>query len=99
MGAWLCSCGRRMRPRRSRGSGPSRALRAQLAGAGTVSGRDVKHVGWLTEQVPAAPLSPAWWPRPPGPPFPSQLPGAGTRNLLAVLTEKELLLYGSLQHG
>ena len=25
-----------------------------------------------------------------------QLPGAGTRNLLAVLTEKELLLYGSL---
>ncbi|XP_072206169.1 alpha-1-syntrophin [Excalfactoria chinensis] len=49
-------------------------LRAQLAGAGTVSGRDVKHVGWLTEQ----------------------LPGAGTRNLLAVLTEKELLLYGSL---
>ncbi|XP_042739645.1 alpha-1-syntrophin isoform X2 [Lagopus leucura] len=49
-------------------------LRAQLAGAGTVSGREVKHVGWLTEQ----------------------LPGAGTRNLLAVLTEKELLLYGSL---
>jgi len=37
-------------------------LRAQLAGAGTVSGRDVKHVGWLTEQVPAAPLSPAWCP-------------------------------------
>lgn len=25
-----------------------------------------------------------------------QLPSAGTRNLLAVLTEKELLLYGSL---
>ncbi|XP_059718506.1 alpha-1-syntrophin isoform X3 [Haemorhous mexicanus] len=49
-------------------------LRAQLAGAGTVAGRDVKHVGWLTEQ----------------------LPSAGTRNLLAVLTEKELLLYGSL---
>ncbi|NWZ00091.1 SNTA1 protein, partial [Loxia curvirostra] len=56
-------------------------LRAQLAGAGTVAGRDVKHVGWLTEQVP---------------PVPSQLPSAGTRNLLAVLTEKELLLYGSL---
>uniref|UniRef100_A0A8C8AYK9 Syntrophin alpha 1 n=1 Tax=Otus sunia TaxID=257818 RepID=A0A8C8AYK9_9STRI len=49
-------------------------LRAQLAGAGVVAGRDVKHVGWLTEQ----------------------LPSAGTRNLLAVLTEKELLLYGSL---
>ncbi|KAI6074141.1 hypothetical protein LUU34_01173900 [Aix galericulata] len=49
-------------------------LRAQLAGAGTAGGRDVRHVGWLTEQ----------------------LPGAGTRNLLAVLTEKELLLYGSL---
>ncbi|NXP19795.1 SNTA1 protein, partial [Scytalopus superciliaris] len=29
-------------------------------------------------------------------PVPSQLPSAGTRNLLAVLTEKELLLYGSL---
>ncbi|XP_009471617.1 PREDICTED: alpha-1-syntrophin [Nipponia nippon] len=44
-------------------------LRAQLAGAGTVAGRDIKHVGWLTEQ----------------------LPSAGTRNLLAVLTEKEPL--------
>ncbi|XP_053937765.1 alpha-1-syntrophin [Cuculus canorus] len=49
-------------------------LRAQLVGAGTAAGRDVKHVGWLTEQ----------------------LPSAGTRNLLAVLTEKELLLYPSL---
>ncbi|XP_040465168.1 alpha-1-syntrophin [Falco biarmicus] len=49
-------------------------LRAQLAGAGAVAGREVKHVGWLTEQ----------------------LPSTGTRNLLAVLTEKELLLYGSL---
>ncbi|NXX93974.1 SNTA1 protein, partial [Centropus bengalensis] len=49
-------------------------LRAQLVGAGPAAGRDVKHVGWLTEQ----------------------LPGAGTRNLLAVLTEKELLLYPSL---
>lgn len=29
-------------------------------------------------------------------PVPLQLPSAGTRNLLAVLTEKELLLYGSL---
>lgn len=27
-------------------------LRAQLVGAGTVAGRDIKHVGWLTEQVP-----------------------------------------------
>ncbi|NWU73327.1 SNTA1 protein, partial [Pterocles burchelli] len=57
-------------------------LRAQLAGAGTVAGREVKHVGWLTEQVPPCPLCPS--------------PRAGTRNLLAVLTEKELLLYGSL---
>ncbi|KFV61856.1 Alpha-1-syntrophin, partial [Dryobates pubescens] len=49
-------------------------LRAQLPGASGVAGRDIKHVGWLTEQ----------------------LPNAGTRNLLAVLTEKELLLYSSL---
>ncbi|NWV45056.1 SNTA1 protein, partial [Daphoenositta chrysoptera] len=56
-------------------------LRAQLAGAGTVAGRDIKHVGWLTEQVPPGPrhpVPPCRW------------------NLLAVLTEKELLLYGSL---
>ncbi|NXP08979.1 SNTA1 protein, partial [Thinocorus orbignyianus] len=57
-------------------------LRAQLAGAGAVAGRDVKHVGWLTEQVPPQtfhhPMPPRCW------------------NLLAVLTEKELLLYGSL---
>lgn len=33
-------------------------LRAQLAGAGTVAGRDVKHVGWLTEQVPPGPPPP-----------------------------------------
>lgn len=33
-------------------------LRAQLAGAGAVAGRDVKHVGWLTEQVPPAPRHP-----------------------------------------
>ncbi|NWU47842.1 SNTA1 protein, partial [Dromas ardeola] len=56
-------------------------LRAQLAGAGVVAGRDVKHVGWLTEQVPPHPLH-------------SMPPRC--RNLLAVLTEKELLLYGSL---
>ncbi|XP_061231598.1 alpha-1-syntrophin isoform X2 [Neopsephotus bourkii] len=56
-------------------------LRAQLAGAGAVAGRDVKHVGWLTEQVPPAPRHP--------------LPPR-CRNLLAVLTEKELLLYSSL---
>ncbi|NXH36130.1 SNTA1 protein, partial [Myiagra hebetior] len=61
-------------------------LRAQLAGAGTVSGRDIKHVGWLTEQVSPGPL----------PPRATMLPLALTRNLLAVLTEKELLLYGSL---
>ncbi|NWU89241.1 SNTA1 protein, partial [Upupa epops] len=56
-------------------------LRAQLPGAGTVAGRDVKHVGWLTEQVS----------NPPNP-----CPSRTTPNLLAVLTEKELLLYGSL---
>ncbi|NXS58676.1 SNTA1 protein, partial [Brachypteracias leptosomus] len=73
-------------------------LRAQLVGTGTVAGRDVKHVGWLTEQVPPCPptatpcRSAARGPDP----VPLQLPSAGTRNLLAVLTEKELLLYGSL---
>ncbi|NXN98144.1 SNTA1 protein, partial [Rhinopomastus cyanomelas] len=61
-------------------------LRAQLPGAGAVAGRDVKHVGWLTEQVTGA--------RVPAPAQP-----AGGRNLLAVLTEKELLLYGSLPQG
>ncbi|NWV75965.1 SNTA1 protein, partial [Dasyornis broadbenti] len=72
-------------------------LRAQLAGAGTVAGRDVKHVGWLTEQVPPGPATPCYHPAAGGPdPVPLQLPSAGTRNLLAVLTEKELLLYGSL---
>ncbi|NXU75753.1 SNTA1 protein, partial [Oreotrochilus melanogaster] len=54
-------------------------LRAQLGGAGAVAGRDIKHVGWLTEQVPPCPSLPLV-----------------TMNLLAVLTEKELLLYGSL---
>ncbi|NXX43192.1 SNTA1 protein, partial [Tricholaema leucomelas] len=56
-------------------------LRAQLAGASGVAGRDIKHVGWLTEQVlhvPQHPMAPCCW------------------NLLAILTEKELLLYGSL---
>ncbi|NXK41603.1 SNTA1 protein, partial [Piprites chloris] len=57
-------------------------LRAHLAGAGMAAGRDVKHVGWLTEQVP---------PTPPQHPVPPRC-----WNLLAVLTEKELLLYGSL---
>ncbi|NXH17433.1 SNTA1 protein, partial [Bucco capensis] len=58
-------------------------LRAQLVGASMVAGRDVKHVGWLTEQVP-----PHHSPHHPVPPC--------CQNLLAVLTEKELLLYGSL---
>ncbi|KGL84824.1 Alpha-1-syntrophin, partial [Tinamus guttatus] len=49
-------------------------LRAQLAGAGMAGSKDVKHVGWLTEQ----------------------LPSDGTRNVLAVLTEKDLLFYNSL---
>ncbi|NXX62725.1 SNTA1 protein, partial [Scopus umbretta] len=72
-------------------------LRAQLVGAGTVAGRDVKHVGWLTEQVPQPPPAAPHLRAAAGPdPLPLQLPSAGTRNLLAVLTEKELLLYGSL---
>lgn len=33
-------------------------LRAQLAGAGAVAGRDIKHVGWLTEQVTPCPPPP-----------------------------------------
>lgn len=33
-------------------------LRAQLAGAGAMAGRDIKHVGWLTEQVPPRPPPP-----------------------------------------
>ncbi|NWH44052.1 SNTA1 protein, partial [Fregata magnificens] len=56
-------------------------LRAQLAGTGMVAGRDIKHVGWLTEQVPPSPCCPS---------------PLSCWNLLAVLTEKELLLYGSL---
>ncbi|NXE13770.1 SNTA1 protein, partial [Lophotis ruficrista] len=65
-------------------------LRAQLAGAGTVAGREVKHVGWLTEQVLPCPLLPL------ATPPPLALTPSRCRNLLAVLTEKELLLYGSL---
>ncbi|XP_062444899.1 alpha-1-syntrophin isoform X3 [Rhea pennata] len=49
-------------------------LRAQLAGAGVAASKDIKHVGWLTEQ----------------------LPSDGTRNVLAILTEKDLLFYNSL---
>ncbi|NXM23412.1 SNTA1 protein, partial [Oxyruncus cristatus] len=72
-------------------------LRAQLAGAGTAAGRDVKHVGWLTEQVPPGPRTAPCHRAAAGPdPVALQLPSAGTRNLLAILTEKELLLYGSL---
>ncbi|NXV76121.1 SNTA1 protein, partial [Atlantisia rogersi] len=56
-------------------------LRAQLAGTSAVVGRDIKHVGWLTEQVPQCHCCPS---------------PTCCRNLLAVLTEKELLLYGSL---
>ncbi|XP_053309524.1 alpha-1-syntrophin [Spea bombifrons] len=40
-------------------------------------GKEVKHMGWLTEQ----------------------LPQDGKRNLLAILTEKDLLLYNSLPHS
>ncbi|NXO60332.1 SNTA1 protein, partial [Aramus guarauna] len=39
-------------------------LRAQLAGTGTAAGRDVKHVGWLTEQVPPQPWLPPTTPLP-----------------------------------
>ncbi|XP_067163597.1 alpha-1-syntrophin [Apteryx mantelli] len=49
-------------------------LRAQLAGASVAGSKDIKHVGWLTEQ----------------------LPSDGTRNVLAILTEKDLLFYNSL---
>uniref|UniRef100_A0A8C6ZNX7 Alpha-1-syntrophin n=1 Tax=Nothoprocta perdicaria TaxID=30464 RepID=A0A8C6ZNX7_NOTPE len=49
-------------------------LRAQLAGVSVAGSKDVKHVGWLTEQ----------------------LPSDGTRNVLAILTEKDLLFYNSL---
>nr|XP_060628337.1 alpha-1-syntrophin [Anolis sagrei ordinatus] len=49
-------------------------LRALQSGAGIAGSRDIKHVGWLTEQ----------------------LPGDGTKNILAILTEKELLFYSCL---
>ncbi|XP_075757617.1 alpha-1-syntrophin isoform X3 [Pelodiscus sinensis] len=49
-------------------------LRALLAAAGVAGSKEIKHVGWLTEQ----------------------LPGDGTKNILSILTEKELLFYGSL---
>ncbi|XP_054837876.1 alpha-1-syntrophin [Eublepharis macularius] len=48
-------------------------LRALQSGVGMAGSRDIKHIGWLTEQ----------------------LPGDGTKNILAVLTEKELLFYSS----
>ncbi|XP_019395352.1 PREDICTED: alpha-1-syntrophin [Crocodylus porosus] len=52
-------------------------LRALLAGAGVAGSKEIKHVGWLTEQ----------------------LPSSGTKNILAILTEKDLLFYCSLpQH-
>ncbi|NWX32083.1 SNTA1 protein, partial [Notiomystis cincta] len=59
-------------------------LRVQLAGAGTVAGRDVKHVGWLTEQVPPRPpATPCQHAAGDPDPVPLQLPSGGTRNLLA----------------
>nr|XP_048676097.1 alpha-1-syntrophin [Caretta caretta] len=49
-------------------------LRALLAAAGVAGSKEIKHVGWLTEQ----------------------LPGDGTKNILTILTEKDLLFYSSL---
>nr|XP_028590708.1 alpha-1-syntrophin [Podarcis muralis] len=49
-------------------------LRTSQSGVGVAGSRDIKHIGWLTEQ----------------------LPGDGTKNILALLTEKELLFYSSL---
>ncbi|KAH0619045.1 hypothetical protein JD844_018659 [Phrynosoma platyrhinos] len=49
-------------------------LKALQSGAGIAGSRDIKHIGWLTEQ----------------------LPGDGTKNILAILTEKELLFYSCL---
>uniref|UniRef100_A0A8D0H478 Alpha-1-syntrophin n=1 Tax=Sphenodon punctatus TaxID=8508 RepID=A0A8D0H478_SPHPU len=49
-------------------------LRALLAGTGVAGSKDIKHIGWLTEQ----------------------LPDNGTKNILTILTERELLLYSSL---
>uniref|UniRef100_A0A8C6V9M2 Syntrophin alpha 1 n=1 Tax=Naja naja TaxID=35670 RepID=A0A8C6V9M2_NAJNA len=49
-------------------------LKALQSGLGIVGNRDIKHIGWLTEQ----------------------LPGDGTKNILAILTEKDLLFYGNL---
>ncbi|KAM7150711.1 alpha-1-syntrophin isoform 1-T1 [Macrochelys suwanniensis] len=49
-------------------------LRALLAAAGVAGSKEIKHIGWLTEQ----------------------LPGDGTKNILTILTEKDLLFYGSL---
>ncbi|XP_034642979.1 alpha-1-syntrophin isoform X1 [Trachemys scripta elegans] len=49
-------------------------LRALLAAAGVAGSKEIKHIGWLTEQ----------------------LPSDGTKNILTILTEKDLLFYGSL---
>ncbi|XP_040431879.1 alpha-1-syntrophin isoform X4 [Cygnus olor] len=59
-------------------------LRAQLVGAGTAGGRDVRHVGWLTEQVPPCPLHPCHllprgpWPALTAAPCSSPVPAPGT---------------------
>lgn len=83
-------------------------LQALLSATGTAGSQDIKQIGWLTEQVCAG--SYFRYPLPPhfllalGPlslPLSSlslclQLPGGGTAPTLALLTDKELLLYCSL---
>lgn len=83
-------------------------LQALLTAAGAAGSQDIKQIGWLTEQVLAGPH--CWHPVSPHallaldlfPFHPSsllfclQLPSGGTAPTLALLTEKELLLYCSL---
>ncbi|KAK7808935.1 hypothetical protein U0070_010082 [Myodes glareolus] len=79
-------------------------LLALLTATGTAGNQDIKQIGWLTEQVLAVtPCHPMpFWPfdlfsfHPSSLPFCLQLPSGGTAPTLALLTEKELLLYCSL---
>ncbi|NXD13937.1 SNTA1 protein, partial [Nothocercus nigrocapillus] len=67
-------------------------LRAQLASAGVAGSKDVKHVGWLTEQVtPSRGGHAQDGLRQAGLPLPALCRG----NVLAILTEKDLLFYNS----
>ena len=79
-------------------------LLALLTATGTAGHQDIMQIGWLTEQVLAVtPCHPMpFWPfdlfsfHPSSLPFCLQLPSGGTAPTLALLTEKELLLYCSL---